>query len=93
MDPVAPSRETNEPITVTPTEIVYRRHVRVLEHAVESRDVAETCRTFGISRKTFYEWKNLAAAYGLEALVPKQRRSPRQPWRRESESLHVATRG
>jgi transposase InsO family protein len=64
---------------VTPTEIIYRRRVRVLEHAAETGNVAETCRTFGISRKTFYEWKNLAAAYGLEALVPKRRRRPQMP--------------
>jgi hypothetical protein len=41
--------------------------------------VAETCWTFGISRKTFYEWKHLPEPYGLEALVPKQRRSPEMP--------------
>jgi transposase InsO family protein len=79
MDPVAPTTETEEPITVTPTDIIYRRRVRVLEHAAESGNVAETCRTFGISRKTFYEWKHRAERYGLEALVPKARRSPQMP--------------
>jgi hypothetical protein len=69
MDPVAPTTETKEPITVTPIEIIYHRRVRVLEHAAKTGNVAETCRTFGISRKTFYGWKNLAEAYGLEALV------------------------
>ena len=58
MDPVAPSRETEEPITVTRTEIIYGRRVRVLEHAAKSGNGAETCRTFGISRETLYEWKN-----------------------------------
>jgi transposase InsO family protein len=79
MDPVAPSTETKEPITVTPTEIIYRRRVRVLEHAAESGNVAETCRTFGISRKTFYKWQALAQRYGLEALMPKDRRPPQMP--------------
>jgi transposase InsO family protein len=64
---------------VTPTEIIYRRRVRVLEHAGKTGNVSETCRVFGISRTRFYEWKNLAAAYGLEALVPKGRRSPQMP--------------
>ncbi len=64
---------------MTPTEIIYRRRVRVLEHAAATGNVAETCRTFGISRKTFYEWKHLAAVYGLAALVPKARRSPQMP--------------
>jgi transposase InsO family protein len=79
MDPVAPSTETEEPITVTPTEIIYRRRVRVLEHAAETGNVSRTCRTFGISRKTFYEWKSLAERYGLESLMPKRRRVPQMP--------------
>ncbi|MEJ7584325.1 MAG: helix-turn-helix domain-containing protein [Acidimicrobiales bacterium] len=65
-----------EPITVTRDEIIYQRRVRVLEHAGETGNVSETCRTFGISRKTFYEWRRLADAYGLEALMPKARRRP-----------------
>jgi transposase InsO family protein len=64
---------------VTPAEIIYQRRVRVLDHARETKNVAATCRTFGISRKTFYEWRNLAERYGLEALMPKERRRPQQP--------------
>lgn len=64
---------------MTPTEIIYRRRVRVLEHAAKHGNVSETCRTFGISRTRFYEWKNLAERYGLDALVPKGRRSPQMP--------------
>jgi transposase InsO family protein len=41
--------------------------------------VAETCRIFGISRKTFYQWRAMAERYGVEALVPKERRSPQLP--------------
>jgi len=65
-----------EPITVTRDQIIYQRRVRVLEHAGETRNVALTCRTFGISRKTFCEWRTLARNYGLEALLPKARRRP-----------------
>jgi transposase InsO family protein len=61
---------------VTRDQIILQRRVRVLEHAGEIGNVAETCRTFGISRKTFYEWRRLADAYGLEALMPKPRRRP-----------------
>ena len=64
---------------MTPTEIIYRRRVRVLEHAAKHGNVSETCRVFGISRTRFYEWKNLAERYGLDALVPKGRRSPQMP--------------
>ena len=79
MDPLAPTRENREPITVTPTEIIYHRRVRVLDHAAQSGNVSETCRVFGISRKTFYEWKALAERYGLDALLPKSRRTPQMP--------------
>ena len=79
MDPVVPSKEPKESITVTPAEIIYHRRLRVLEHAQVSGNVAETCRTFGISRTRFYEWRNRAARYGVEALMPKERRAPQLP--------------
>lgn len=80
MDPVDPNhRTTKESITVTPAEIIYHRRVRVLEHAKQTGNVAATCRTFGVSRKTFYEWRNVAARYGLDALMPKERRAPQMP--------------
>ena len=59
---------------MTRDQIIYQRRVRVLEHAAETQNVAATCRTFGISRKTFYEWRNTAERHGLEALMPKARR-------------------
>jgi hypothetical protein len=42
-------------------------------------NVAEACRNFGVSRTRYYEWKSLAERYGLEALMPKARRTPRLP--------------
>ena len=35
-----------------------RRKQRVLNHAVESGNVAKTCRYFGIPRSLFYRWRN-----------------------------------
>ena len=64
---------------MTHDEIIYQRRVRVLDHAAASGNVAETCRIFGISRKTFYVWRNVAERYGLEALMPKARRRPQLP--------------
>jgi transposase InsO family protein len=64
---------------VTPTEIIYQRRVRVLEHAQMTGNVAATCRTFGISRTRFYEWRNRAERYGLASLMPKDRRPPQMP--------------
>ena len=64
---------------MTPAEIIYHRRVRVLAHAKETGNVSLTCRTFGVSRTRFYEWRKLAEEYGLEALMPKERRAPQMP--------------
>jgi hypothetical protein len=79
MDPVDPTTGPKESITVTPAEIIYHRRVRVLEHAKQTGNVAATCRTFGVSRTRFYEWRNRAERYGLDALMPKERRAPQMP--------------
>lgn len=63
---------------MTPSEIIFHRRVRVLEHA-GATTVAEASRVFGVSRKTIHDWKRLAEAYGLDALVPKPRRRPQLP--------------
>lgn len=64
---------------MTRDEIIYHRRVRVLEHAAETGNVSLTCRTFGVSRTRFYEWQALAERYGVEALMPKDRRRPQLP--------------
>ena len=64
---------------MTHTEIIYQRRLAVLEHARRTRNVAETCRVFGISRTRYYEWKNRADLYGLDALMPKEGRTPQMP--------------
>ena len=76
VDPVVPPTEPQGTTTVTSDQIVYHQRVRVLAHSRESGNVAETCRVFGISRKTFYKWRNAAELYGLAALWPKKRRRP-----------------
>jgi transposase InsO family protein len=78
MDPLVPLTEPKEPITVTPSEIIYQRRVRVLEHA-EATTVSEASRVFGVSRTTIYRWREMAAAYGVAALMPKARRTPAMP--------------
>jgi len=78
MDPLVPTKEPKEPITVTPNEIIYHRRVRVMELARET-NVSEACRTFGVSRTTFYRWQRRVETGGLEALMPKGRRRPAMP--------------
>lgn len=64
---------------MTPVQIIYQRRVAVLEAAERSGNVSATCRTFGISRTRYYEWKRRADRYGLAALMPKERRAPQMP--------------
>jgi transposase InsO family protein len=78
MDPLVPTKELKESITVTPGEIIYQRRVRVMEHAAKT-NVSEACRVFGVSRTTYYRWKAAADLYGIEALMPKARRAPAMP--------------
>jgi transposase InsO family protein len=78
MDPLVPLTEPKESTTVTPAEIIYHRRVRVMEHAAKT-SVAEACRVFGVSRTTFYRWQKRVEAYGLDALMPKERRAPAMP--------------
>ena len=71
---------------MTPSEIIYQRRLAVLAYAERCGNVAETCRVFGVSRTRYYEWKNRADRYGLEALMPKGRRTPQMP---EATPTHV----
>ena len=41
--------------------------------------VAAACRTFGLHRSTYYEWKRKVDRQGLEMLRPRERRRPRMP--------------
>ncbi len=45
-----------------------RRKRRVLKHAVESGNVAKTCRYFGVPRSSFYRWRNAYQEHGEEGL-------------------------
>ena len=54
--------------------------LKVLQRAAAgSRNVARTCRHFGVSRKTFYEWKRRHAEHGDAGLCDRPRRPHRSP--------------
>lgn len=74
---------------MTHDDIVYDRRVRVIEHAARTGNVSETCRVFGISRKTYYQWLAKAEQYGLSALLPKARRAPHQPNAMPAEEVSI----
>jgi transposase InsO family protein len=73
---------------VTPDQIIAHRRRRLLELADELGNVSEACRQLGVSRTRYYQWRKLADAYGLEALVPKDRRRPQLP---NATPTHVVT--
>ena len=64
---------------MTPAEIIYHRRARLLALADELGNVAAACRQLGISRTRYYEWRRVVAEYGVEALMPKGRRTPQEP--------------
>jgi transposase len=74
---------------VTHEDIVYDRRVRLIEYAARINNVAEACRVFGVSRKTYYEWLSKAERYGLSALLPRDRRTPHQPNAMSSEEVSI----
>jgi transposase InsO family protein len=78
VDPLVPTKDPQESTTVTPAEIIYHRRVQVLDRAGQT-NVTEACRTFGVSRTTYYRWAGRAQRYGLAALLPKDRRPPVMP--------------
>ena len=53
---------------------------KILQRAeADSRNVAWTCRHFGISRKTFYKWKRRFSEHGDAGLCDRPRRPHRSP--------------
>jgi hypothetical protein len=73
VDPLVPTKEPQESTTVTPTDIIYHR-VQVLDRAGKT-SVAEACRTFGISRTTYYSLR-MASSCGREQELRKSRCRP-----------------
>ena len=53
---------------------------RILQYAAaESRAVAQTCRYFGISRKTYYKWRGRFRSHGAAGLSDRSRAAQRCP--------------
>lgn len=93
MGPLVPSKDPEEPTTVTHDEIILHRRARLLELADVLGNVGEACRAMGVSRTRFYEWKKLAELYGLDALMPKPRRPPQLPNETPTQRRRRAARG
>ncbi len=48
-------------------DIVHK--TKILNHTRESKNIAKTCRHFGISRETFYTWKRTYERDGEKGLI------------------------
>jgi transposase InsO family protein len=46
-----------------------KRKLKVFEHAKDTKNISLTCRYFGISRDTFYRWKQAYAERGEKGLI------------------------
>jgi transposase InsO family protein len=64
---------------MTESQTIHQFRINVLTYAQVHGNVAETCRIFKVSRKSFYKWRDRADRYGLDALMPKGRRAPQMP--------------
>lgn len=52
---------------------------RILKHGKRTGNVSETCEIFGISRTTFYQWKNAYEQHGMRGLEVKEPKAPEMP--------------
>ncbi len=69
---------------------IIRNKLGLLNLAQELGNVSRACKVMGLSRDTFYRYKNAVASGGIEALVEQSRRKPNQK-NRTDESTEAAT--
>lgn len=58
------------------TENVIRHKIGLLNLAEELDNVSKACRIMGVSRDTFYRYKEAVESDGVEALIEASRRKP-----------------
>ena len=58
------------------TENVIRHKIGLLNLAEEFVNVSKACKIMGVSRDTFYRYKEAVESDGVEALIEKSRRKP-----------------
>ena len=62
------------------------RKLRSLQHAEATRQVAKTCRYFGVGRSSFYRWRTAYRTHGEAGLVNRPRSRSGTPIRHRSRS-------
>ena len=63
---------------VTQDDVLFGFRLQLFDLAARTT-VSHACRTFGVHRSTFYRWKAMVEASGLEMLRPRERRRPQMP--------------
>jgi transposase InsO family protein len=63
---------------VTQDDVLFGFRLQLLDLAARTT-VSHACRTFGVHRSTYYDWKAKVEASGLEMLRPRERRRPQMP--------------
>jgi transposase len=51
----------------------------ILQHALKEKNVSHTCKLFGISRTTFYNWHSMYHRFGMTGLKDKEPQKPNMP--------------
>jgi transposase InsO family protein len=63
---------------VTQDDVLFGFRLQLFDLAARTT-VSHACRTFGVHRSTYYRWKAMVDASGLEMLRPRERRRPEMP--------------
>src|SRR4051794_13863391 len=63
---------------VTQDDVLFGFRLQLFDLAARTT-VSHACRTFGVHRSTYYRWKAMVEASGLEMLRPRERRRPQMP--------------
>ena len=63
---------------MTQDDVLFGFRLQLFDLAARTT-VSHACRTFGVHRSTYYDWKAKVEASGLEMLRPRERRRPQMP--------------
>jgi transposase InsO family protein len=70
---LVPLFKTVDHIKRTNLSILARKRLKWMDYFYKHKNVSQTCRYFGISRKTFYYWKNQYNPHNLRTLEDKSK--------------------
>lgn len=63
---------------MTQDDVLFGYRLQLFDLAARTT-ISNACRVFGVHRSTYYRWKRIVEASGLEMLRPRERRRPQMP--------------